>query len=107
MPESKSHKRAKRQAAGPRGTTEKPLRGGGRLDALTRGGRRATEVERSGTPARIQEAVRRLNRSGAAERVLQVPQTDLQKATDIAKKSSTASMTVKNLGGTKANRVKK
>ena len=107
MPESKSHQRAKRQAAGPRGTTEKPLRGGGRLDALTSGGGRATEVERSGAPARIRQAVRRLNRSEAPQRVLRVPHSDLQQAAEIARATSKTSMTVTNLGGTKAKRVKK
>ena len=33
MPETKSHKRAKKKAAGKKGMTEKPLKGGGRLDA--------------------------------------------------------------------------
>ena len=107
MPETKSHQRAKRRAAGTGGRTEKPLPGGQRLDAITSGGHRATEVERSGDPARLHEAVQRLNKSGAPQRVLQVPQKDLEKAAEIARAESNKSMTVKNMGGTQRQRVRK
>ena len=56
MAETNTHKRAKNKAAGSRGRTEVPLSGGQRLDALPQGGRRATEVERSGTRAGLNAA---------------------------------------------------
>ena len=74
MPESKPHRRAKTQAAGRHGWTEAPLKGGRRLDALTSGGGRATEVERSGSPRRLRAAAKRLKDSKAPQHVLQVPQ---------------------------------
>ena len=44
MAEKDAHRRAKNKAAGARGKTEVPLPGHQRLDALTSGGGRATEV---------------------------------------------------------------
>ena len=73
MAEKDSHRRAKNKAAGARGKTEVPLPGNRRLDALTSGDGRATEVERSGTTARHNAAAQRLKKSGAKQKVLQVP----------------------------------
>ncbi len=47
MVETEARKAAKKKAAGPGVKTETPLRGGGRLDAKTKRGGRATEIERS------------------------------------------------------------
>lgn len=74
MAESKSHQRAKASAAGKHGQTEVQLHYGRRLDSITSGGGRATEVERRGAPARLRAAAERLDDSGATQRVLQVPQ---------------------------------
>lgn len=104
MPESTSHKRAKRKAAGKKGQTEKPLKGGGRLDAATPG--KATEVERSGTAAGLQKAARRLKRSRKKQKVLQVPNKDMDKATEAMRKEG-VSGTVKNISGTKRRSIPK
>ena len=63
MPESSAHHRARKRAAGSGGGTEVPLRGKQRLDALTKGGGRVTEVERSGSSAGLVTAARRLKKS--------------------------------------------
>ncbi len=102
MSESESHKRAKAKAAGKRGKTEVPLRGGRRLDAATK--RKATEVERSGTEAALRKAARRLRDSGKSQKILQVPQPDMDAAA-AAMRSTGVSGTVKNLSGTKRRSV--
>jgi len=71
MAESTSHRQAKQKAAGKKGKTEVPLLGGGKLDART--SNRATEIERSDTPARLRAAAKRLDQSGAKQKVLAVP----------------------------------
>lgn len=103
MPESASHKRAKRKAAGKAGKTEVPLKGGGRLDASTKV--KAAEVERSGDLKKLEAAARRLKRSRKRQKVLIVPQKDLQKGVDAMKKVKTKG-TVRNISGTKRRQVK-
>ena len=105
MPEKRTHRRTKQRAAGRGGRTEVPLRGNKRLDALTRGGRRATEVERSGSTAGLNAAARRLKNSGAPQRVLQVPQKDMGAAVTAMRKAGIGG-TVKNMGSTKHWRVR-
>ena len=80
MAEKDAHRRAKNKAAGARGKTEVPLPGHQRLDALTSGGGRATEVERSGTAGGLKAAAQRLKNSGVAQKILQVPQKDMDAA---------------------------
>ena len=104
MPESKSHKQAKRRAAGKSGTTEKPLKDGRRLDAVSKG--RATEIERSGDTKALLKAAKRLKDSGKRQKVLQVPQKDMAKAVQ-AMREVGASGTVKNMSGTKRRSVRK
>lgn len=106
MSESKSHYRAKNRAAGRGGRTEVSLRGNKRLDALTKGGRRATEVERSGTAASLNAAANRLRSSGAKQKVLQVPQSDMGAAAKALRNAKTSG-TVKNMSGTKSQHVRK
>lgn len=103
MAESQSHKRAKAKAAGASGHTEKPLPGHRRLDAATP--RRATEIERSGSPDRLREAARRLRDSGKPQRVLQVPEHHIPAAAQ-AMRDVGVSGTVKNMGGTKRTSVR-
>src|SRR6266849_1034583 len=79
MRESSSHQRTKNQAAGKGGQTDVSLSGGRRLDAQTPSGR-ATEIERSGTTAGLEAAARRLRDADASQRVLQVPQQDMDTA---------------------------
>ena len=106
MSESKSHKTTKQRAAGPGGRTEAKLPGGRRLDALTKGGGRATEVERSGNPRNLAQAASRLKASGANQKVLQVPQKDMRAAAS-AMRDKGVSGTVKNTSETKSRRVPK
>ena len=106
MPEKSTHRRAKKRAAGPGGRTEVPLRGKQRLDALTKGGGRATEVERSGSSAGLNAATQRLKKSGAQQKVLQVPQKDMGGAVKAMRKAGIGG-TVKSMGGTKRWRVRR
>ena len=104
MPEKPSHRRAKNKAAGPGGRTEVPLPGGKRLDARTQDGRRATEVERSGTRRGLEAAARRLKQTRAPQKVLQVPQNDMNAAAEAMRKIGVGG-TVKNMGATKRRSV--
>ena len=106
MAETASHKRAKAKAAGKGGKTEKELPGGTRLDAITKGGGKATEVERSGTTQGLNKAAQRLKKSGAKQKVLQVPQKDMDNAVAAMKKAGIGG-TVKNMGGTNRRSVRK
>ena len=106
MTETKAHKKAKQRAAGQGGKTEVGIRGNQRLDALTQGGGRATEVERSGSKQGLENAAKRLKSSGASQKVLQVPQHDMKKAKEAMRKTGVGG-TVKNMGGTKTTRVRK
>lgn len=103
MVESTSHKAAKHRAAGRGGKTEVPLSRGRRLDALSPGGR-ATEVERSGNARALQSAASRLKASRAKQKVLQVPQHDMDKAAAALRREK-VSGTVKNMSGTKRRHV--
>lgn len=104
MTESQSHKTAKRKAAGKGGRTEVPLKGGKRLDAKTKSGKTATEVERSGSAAGLQKAAGRLKKSRSKRKVLQVPQKDMPAAAAAMKKVKVKG-TVKNLTGSKRRSV--
>ncbi len=106
MAETKAHKAAKTKAAGRGGKTEAPLRGGGRLDARTKGGRKATEIERSGDAGKLLAAARRLQKSGSPQTVLQVPQRDMGKAREAMRQAGIGG-TVKSMSGTKRSRVRK
>ncbi len=103
MVESTSHKAAKHRAAGRGGKTEVPLSRGRRLDALSAGGR-ATEVERSGNARALLSAASRLKASKAKQKVLQVPQHDMDKAATALRRAKVAG-TVKNMSGTKRRHV--
>ena len=103
MAKSQSHKRAQSKAAGRGGRTEVPLSRNRRLDALSPGGR-ATEVERSGNKRQLEAASRRLRDAPASQRVLQVPQSDMDKAA-AAMRNVGVGGTVKNMAGTKRRSV--
>ena len=105
MSETPAHRRAKNKAAGAGGKTEAPISGKQRLDALSTGGRRATEVERSGSRAGLDAAASRLKKSPAPQKVLQVPQKDMSAAADAMRHVGVAG-TVKNMGGTKRQSVR-
>jgi len=80
------------------------LYGGKRLDALTKSGKKATEVERSGTSAGLEKAAQRLKMKRSKQKVLQVPQKDMPKAVQAMKKKGVKG-TVKNMSGTKRRSV--
>ena len=102
MSKSQSHKRAQSKAAGRRGSTELKLKSGKILDAITKSGKRATEVERSGSAKKLELAARRLKMRRSKQKVLQVPQSDILKAVKAMKKVGVKG-TVKNMAGTKRN----
>lgn len=104
MSETRSHKSAKSRATGKSGRTEVPISRGRSLDAATT--RKAFEVERSGSQAGLEKAARRLKASGKPQKVLQVPQKDMEKAVK-AMRSVGVGGTVKNMGGTKRRSVPK
>jgi len=97
MSKSKSHKNAQIKAAGKNGTTEVKIKGNQRLDALTKNGKRATEIERNGNHF---DAANRLKNSEANQKILQVPQKDMKKAVEAMKKVGVKG-SVKNMTGTK------
>jgi hypothetical protein len=103
MAETPSHKRAKGAAAGQSGKKEAPLSRGHRLDAATPS--KATEIERSGFMSNLQKAARRLKESGKPQKVLQVPQNDMDKAAH-AMRSIGVKGTVKNMTGTKRRSIR-
>lgn len=105
MAESESHKKTKNKAAGKGGQTEVPLPRKRRLDALTAGGDRATEIERSRNPALLEKAARRLKASDAPKKVLKVPQADMDAAAAAMRKEG-ISGTVENLSGTKRYKIR-
>lgn len=107
MSKSESHRRAQSRAAGKGGQTEVRQRGGKRLDALSTNGKRATEVERSGSTTGLTKAAKRLaqaKKDGASQAVLQVPNGDMDRAAR-AMREAGVSGTVKNMGGTKRRSV--
>lgn len=102
MSESRSHQRAKRSAAGPKGKVEVKQPGGTRLDARSRS--KATEIERSGSLAMLEKAANRLRKEPVQQKVLQVPQNDMAKARHAMRKVGVKG-TVKNMTGTKGSSV--
>jgi len=104
MSESEAHKRAKKKAAGKKGKTEVPLKGNRRLDAATLN--KAIEVERSGTSAGLKKAAKRLKDSGKKQKVLQVPNKDMDKAKEAMQEVGVTG-TIYNMGKTKTKRVRK
>lgn len=104
MSETTSHKRAKTKAAGKSGKTEVPIKGNRRVDAMTP--KKAIEVERSSSASGLEKAAKRLRDSGKPQKVLQVPQKDMRKATEAMKKVN-VSGTVKNIKGSKRVHVPK
>jgi len=105
MSKSQSHKRAQSKAAGKKGSTEVKLRRSAkRLDAITKSGKKATEVERSGSVSGLKKAAQRLKMRRSKQKVLQVPQKDMPKAVQ-AMKDKGVKGTVKNMSGTKRRSV--
>lgn len=93
MPESRSHKQGKGRAA----RKEVPISRGRRLDAIR--GKYAIEVERSGTPKKIDQALSRLGTQQNKSKILRVPQKDMDMAVQRARKKA-MNVTVTNLAKT-------
>lgn len=104
MSKSPSHKQAQRKAAGHGGKTEVKIKGNKRLDAVTKSGKTATEIERSGNIKNLEKATQRLKARRSKRKVLQVPQQDMSKAVQVMKKKKVKG-TVKNMSGTKRRSV--
>ena len=94
MAESVSHKRGKGSAA----KTEIPISGNRRLDAIR--GNFAIEVERGGTPKKIDQALSRLKTQADKRKILRVPQNNMNMALEQARKKN-ISVTVTNMSKTK------
>ncbi len=103
---TQSHKKAQAKAAGKGGKKEVPLRSGRRLDALSKAGK-ATEIERSDSQKRIDQAARRLKtakKQGARSAELKVKHGNLDKGTKAMRKAGIKG-TVSNITGSKKRRV--
>lgn len=98
MGETQTHKKLKQKAATSSGKTEVRLSSGKRVDALS--SRRAIIVARSDKGQSLELAAKRLKESGKPQRVLQVPQKDMERAVEAMKKAGITG-TVKNLKGSK------
>lgn len=100
-----AHKQAQKKAAGKGGKTEVKIKGTSkRLDAITKSGITATEVERSGNIKNLEKAAQRLKMRRSQRKVLQVPQQDMSKAVQ-AMKNKKVTGTIKNMTGTKRRSV--
>lgn len=94
IPESDSHKKAK--TSGLKGAkTKVPISRQRRLDAVAPD--KAREVERSGDPQKIAQAIQRLNTQKNKAKELLVPTKDLDKAKLVAEKHAKGKLTIQNL----------
>jgi hypothetical protein len=94
MSESRSHKKGKGNAS----QTEVPISRGRRLDAIR--GTAAIEVERGGTPNKIDQALSRLKTQTNKAKIIRIPQNDMQMASECVEKSG-MNVVVTNLSKTK------
>jgi hypothetical protein len=94
MSEGKGHKQGKGSAA----KTEVRIPGNRRLDAVR--GNYAIEVERGGTPQKIDQALSRLKTQSNKNKILRVPQNDMQMAAEQVEKKG-MNVTVTNISKTK------
>jgi hypothetical protein len=94
MPESRSHKEGKGNAA----KQEVSISRGRRLDAVR--GNSAIEVERGGNPQSINKALSRLHTQINKSKILRVPQDDMDMASKLAREKN-MHVTVTNLSKTR------
>jgi hypothetical protein len=80
MPESRGHKEGKGTAR----RTEVPIPGRRRVDAIR--GLHVIEVERGGTPQKINQALLRLKTQINKKKILRVPQSDMDLAVEQVQK---------------------
>ncbi len=103
MAEKSTHKRLKSEIAGKTGRKEVPIKGGRRLDVVTK--HKAVEIERGG-PSRLEKAALRLKDSRKSQKVLIAPSKSLSKAREAMRKVG-VSGTVRNISSTKRSYVPK
>jgi len=97
MVESRSHEQGKGSAL----RKEVPISGGRRLDAIR--GHFAIEVERYGTPEKVDQALSRLRTQSNKQKILRVPQSDMDLAVERARRKD-MNVTVTNLSKTRRTR---
>lgn len=98
MSESQSHKRAKTVGL-KKVKTEVKIKSKRRVDAVSP--LKVREVERSGNPKQIKKAISRLETFKNKKKELLVPDKDLDKAKEIAEKTTKSKITIQNLSRTK------
>lgn len=103
MTEKSTHKKVKSQVAGKSGRKEVSIRGGRRIDVMTK--YKAVEIERGG-PSSLEKAARRLKSSRKSQKVLIVPSKSMSKARKVMRKVG-VSGTVRNISGSKRSYVPK
>ena len=103
MAEKSTHKRVKSEIAGKTGRKEVPIKGGRRIDVMTK--HKAVEIERGG-PSQLEKAAHRLKDSRKSQKVLITPSKSLSKAREVMRKVG-VSGTVRNISGTQRSYVPK
>jgi len=101
--EKSTHKRVKSRVAGKTGRQEAPIKGGRRLDVMTK--HKAIEIERGGF-SQLEKAAQRLKASRKSQKVLVVPLKSMSKARQAMRKVG-VSGTVRNISGTKRSYIPK
>lgn len=84
---------------------EPPLARRRRLDRMAKDGKRAIEVDRSGSIIHMERAAKRLGALNAADRVLRVPHWDMEKALEAMQRAGVRGR-VTNLGDSVQRRPK-
>jgi hypothetical protein len=84
---------------------EPPLARRRRLDRMAKDGKRAVEVDRSGSVIHMERAAKRLGAMNAADRVLRVPHWDMEKALEAMQRAGVRGR-VTNLGDSVQKRPK-
>lgn len=102
MAEKSTHERMKTKMAEKTGKKEVPIKGGMRLDVMTR--HKAVEIERSKSMSSLKKAATRLEKSGKSQKLLVVPQTSMKSARE-AMRAVGVSGTVSNISGTQRSYV--
>jgi hypothetical protein len=103
MTEKSTHKKVKSQVAGKTGSKEVTIKGGWRLDVMTK--HKAAEIERGGS-SQLEKAAYRLKISRKSQKVLIVPSKSIRKAREAMRKVG-VSGTVRNISGTKRSYIPK
>ncbi len=103
MAEKSTHKRLKSEIAGKTGRKEVAIKGGRRIDVMTK--HKAVEIERGG-PSQLEKAAHRLKDSRKSQKVLVAPSKSMSKAREAMRKVG-VSGTVRNISGTKRSYVPK